>query len=377
MNKAIIQIERRVNLQISGRFGLRLIITAVLILVFLLLCEMICRSPWVQHRIPFQAYGSNHIQFDYQIGTLKAYVDRNGAPDCFILGTSMPLRAINPAVLGEAYQELTGESLACYNFSVVGATISATTVFAEFLIQHYQPDLFIVGTNFLDFSEAREKADDSRFVDNSWFRYQLGRADLDGWLVEYSYAYRIVKLLSYGAYAGLDYQEVRKESIKWSEQLTMMGYGYEEKVYDVHERVRLEKNLSFLKDFGDFSLSRRNINGLDSLIRLAKQNQVQVVVVHMPYHQSLVEFLDDQGKPLPQKQSMHRLISELDVQLNSIALEQSCLLWRLPDSMQLSDESWLDRYHLNRTGSQAFSRWLAEKIASAVESGQLHAPNTE
>jgi len=368
------RIIRRVNLKLSWSFGLRILSSALVIIGLLFLIEIVARSASVQAWVPFQAYGSNHVQFDFQINHLKAFIARHGAPDCFILGSSMPLRGIDPVVLDEVYKERTGKELVCYNFSVVGVTISAASVLAEMLVDKYQPWLLIVGTNFLDYTEKREEADDSRFSGNSWTRYQLGHFTLDGWLVEHSYAYRMVKLLSYGAYGGLDFSEVKKDVDKWRPLLTDTGYAISEEISNVNVPLVEGKQKTFLKEFGGFNLSARNMASLEKLIEFTKQKNVQLVVVRMPYHPSLVQPLDDNGQLMPEKKLLDRYISQVETRIESMAKEHGIPYFVLNDLSMFSDKAWHDRYHLNITGSRIFSRWLANQLAQAVENGQLKDP---
>lgn len=368
------RIKRRVNLKLSWSFGLQLFLATLVVIAVMLLIEAVARSAPVQARVPFQAYGSNHVQFDFQINHLKSFVTRHGAPDCFILGSSMPLRGINPVVLGKVYKERTGKELVCYNFSVVGVTISAASVLAEMLVDKYQSRLLIVGTNFLDYSEAREEADDSRFSGNTWTRYELGHFNIDGWLVEHSYAYRIVKLISYGAYGGLDFSEVKKDINKWRLSLTDTGYGMSEEIGDVNEPLVEGKKKTFLREFGAFNLSARNIASLEKLVEFTKQKHIQLVFVQMPYHPTLVQPLDDNGQLMPETKQLNRYISQVDAWFESMAKEHSIPYFVLNDLSMFSDKAWHDRYHLNITGSRIFSRWLANQLAQAVENGQLQDP---
>ena len=73
--------------------------------------ELIARSSLVQRFIPFQAYGSNHVQYEMQLQNLDAYLAQGGQPECFILGNSQSLRGIDPVqfdIVQKAYFKLLG-----------------------------------------------------------------------------------------------------------------------------------------------------------------------------------------------------------------------------------------------------------------------------
>jgi hypothetical protein len=369
--------ERRVRLNLTKHFIYRCLAALGFILLLLLAIEMVCRTQFVKTKVPLQAYGSNHIQFDFQIQNFKSYVDENGEPDCFILGTSMPLRAINPTLLDQVYIQTTGHSIKCYNLSVVGSSMAANAAYVDMLIRHYQPEIILLGTNFLDFSERRENADDTRFSGSSWMQFQVGQLNLDGLLVDHSYAYRMIKLLSYGAPTRLDYQELNKEIKKWRKQITKTGFSYSERVEDVSVPVKPAKNRNFLKTFGDFKPSQRNLAAIEQMATNARRANVQFVILEMPYHPSLLELLDGDGQPLPHKDRLLDLIQQVNTEIEQIAKQNQVPVWKLGSTDLISDQSWHDRYHLNHFGSEEYSAWLAKRIANAVASGEIPEPGGE
>ncbi len=366
--------NQRVRLQLNYPLGRRLALAAIIIILSSILLETAARTSFIQSRIPFQAYGTNHIQFEFQVKNLDAFVARHGPPDCFILGNSMSLRGIDPPALNAAYQNLAGEDLLCYNFSIVGANLSITASFAQMLVNKYHPRLFILGTSFLDYSEFRERWVDSRFEENAWLHYQIGEFSLQGGLIEHSAAYRSLMLFSYSAYDRFDFTSVNKEVNKWSAQLSSSGYGFSVQVGNVTQPVKQKKNQSFLRQFGDFNISSRNLAAVDNILILAQQNQIQVILLQMPYHPSLVELLNADGQPMPQKEALDNYILQTQIQLQSLANANSLPYWSIPPDASIPIKSWHDRFHLNFDGSRLFSRWLAQQISLAVAQRQISDP---
>ena len=87
--------EQRVTLELSRPKNF---ILAYVFFIFLILCfiaEAIGRTPIIQEHIPYQAYGTNHTQMEIQLTNLETFVRENGAPDCFIFGSSQAFRGVD------------------------------------------------------------------------------------------------------------------------------------------------------------------------------------------------------------------------------------------------------------------------------------------
>ena len=363
--------DQRVRLSLTPPFGRTLFLAFIIFSVLVLSLEILARMPQVQARIPFQAYGSNHVQFESQLRNLDAFVLEHGAPDCLILGNSQSLRGIDPPALMDAYRQQTGVDLNCYNFSVVGANVATTLRFSEIMIDRFDLDLIILGTNFLDYTEEQEYRWDKRFLENDWIAYQLGEWSLRGWLLSHSHAFRILTFVSYGAPNGLNFTKVEKDIQKWNEQLTADGHGKSNTIFDLAEEVKPGAVNNFLDQFGDFSLSSLNLTSLEAIIQLAQGQDIQILLVEMPYHPSLIEFTDESGDAHPEILRVKTFIQQVDEQLQIIADRNQVPYWKTSDLDIFPENGWHDRYHLNQVGSQVFSRWLAGKIAQAVDDGEI------
>ncbi|MEW5872811.1 MAG: hypothetical protein AB1894_26365 [Chloroflexota bacterium] len=371
---ARLQENQRVTVKLNWPAGSTLIRSLLLFVLLAALIEITARSSLVQKHIPLQAYGTNHIQFESQLKNLDAFVAKKGAPDCLILGNSQALRGIDPQKLEQAYQEQTGQTLLCYNFGVVGTDIATTFYFDQILIHKYHPRLVIVGTNFLDYTQGRENRLDPRFEENDWIHYELGQFSLQGWLLEHSYAFRLLKLFSYTAQDGLHFDRLEKEIASWNQQLTKYGYGYTPEIMDPSESMAKGSLRKFLRELGDFNLSRRNLDSLEGIIRLGQQDGVQVVVVEMPYHPSLLQLTSENRDLASQQERLSQFIVEVNTAIREIAARNHTVYWTSDQVEALPEDGWLDRYHLNTFGSPIFSRWLANQLATAVKSGQIANP---
>lgn len=359
-----LQDQQRVSLQLYRPAGYSLALTAILFLGTVFSLELIARSDPVQARVPFQAYGTNHVQFEYQLKRLEAFVEAHGEPDCLIQGNSQSLRSIDPQVFAQAYQTHSGQDLLCYNFSVVGTNVSTTLLFSQVFIDRFHPKLLILGTSFLDYTESRENRYDPRFEENAWLDYKLGQANFKGWLLEYSYTFRLLTLLSYGAPQGMNFEETQREMRKWNAQLTESGYGYSDHAIDPSEPLKTSFIKNFLGNFGDFGVSTWNYESLEDIVELGKQNKIQVVIVSMPYHPALAELRDDSGESHPSKAQLNDFIAHSTQRLQDIAERSQVSLITTEGLDFIPQNGWHDLYHLNKFGSPAFSQWLAEQVAA-------------
>jgi hypothetical protein len=360
---------RLVSLKISRSFGTTFPLTVGLLVGLLVLSELVCRARPVIEIIPFQAYGTNHIQFEFQIARLKSFVEKYGEPNCIILGTSQSLRNIDPSEFNGAYKRRTGKDVLCYNFSVVGVNLSTTKYFATILMEEFHPEMVILGTSFLDFTEARQSRVDLRFEQNAWIEYQLGTPSLKGWLIDNSNAYRALMFLSYGTSSGMNFEEIQKEARKWDHQLTEYGYGYSDKVENLSEAMKPGFIRNFVDKFGDYTVSDWNMNSFASILDLGQKRGVQIIVVEMPHHPSLAKLRDESGEPHPDIADLKIFMSNVRSKTIDIAESRGAYYVRSNSLASLPADGWHDRYHLNYNGSRLYSLWLAEKLAQAATDG--------
>ena len=234
------------KLKISKPFGKTIAVSLLIMIAFAGIIEFGARTNFAQNNIPIQAYGTNHLQFEVQYAILEKYVEKNGAPECIIMGNSMAHRSMNPEVISQRIIKKTGTDLECFNFSIVGANIPVTAMMAKILINRFQPKLLIFGTSFIDYTERRETRVDERFLENPWLLYLLGEVSWDGWLLDNSYGFRFITFLSYltnqSSRIGRLYEEVRIAKLR----ITPTGFAVFRTVFNiwdpVSKKIELPKN---------------------------------------------------------------------------------------------------------------------------------------
>lgn len=359
--------DQRVTLKISRPRHFVLVYGVILFVAACVIAELVARTPFVQDRIPYQAYGTNHTQLELQLNILDNFVEENGPPDCFIFGSSQAFREVDPAVFSRVFNRLTGESLTCYNFGVTGSQIWTTSILGEILIKQYQPKLVILGTSFLDYTEGREYQIDERFKQNDWLEYQSGKFTIGGWLTEHSYAWRTITILSYSAPLGMHYNEVLREAHKWNGEIAKSGFALSTKAIDPNQPVEegFVKNLQL--EFGNFGVSERNLAALDEIVAFSRAQGAQVLIVEMAYHPALLELKNPRGSPRADREQTLAFIGKVNARLAEIAANHGITLLKFDPTLSLPETGWFDLYHLNRNGAKFFSRWLGRRAARILD----------
>jgi hypothetical protein len=308
----------------------------------------------------------NHTQLELQLNYLDKFVQENGAPDCFIFGSSQAFREVDTVAFAQAYQAAGGEKLTCYNFGVTGSQIWTTSILNKILIQKYQPRLVVIGTSFLDYTEGRENQIDERFNDSDWLKYQTGEFTLGGWLMDHSYAWRALTLLSYTAPYGLRYQEALRENQKWDAEIADSGFALSEKSINPNLPVEtgFVKNLQL--EFGNFGVSERNLAALEEIIGFSQDTGAQVVIAEMVYHPALLELKDDKGDPRLDKTEILAFINQVNARLQEIATRRNVRFLTFDPSVSLPQTGWYDLYHLNLAGAEIYSQWLGRQVQQSL-----------
>jgi hypothetical protein len=360
-------IDQRVTLSIHRPRNPTLLFGAILFVITCVIGEILARTPFVQSRVPYQAYGMNHTQLELQLNNLKKYVDRNGAPDCFIFGSSQAFREVDPDIFTQFFNREKNESLTCYNFGVTGSQIWTTSIFGKILIPMYHPRLVVIGTSFLDYTEGREFDINERFLENDWLQYKTGHFNIGGWLTEHSFAWRTLTLISYSAPYKMDYSVVVREAHKWDNEIAKNGFALSTKAIDPKLPVEagFVKNLRL--EFGNFGMSERNLSALDDIVAFSQAHGAQVLMVEMTYHPILLELKDPKGNPRADREKILVFTEKVNARLVNIAAKHNIPFLKFNPSLLMPETGWFDLYHLNRNGALVFSRWLGIQAARILD----------
>lgn len=366
--------DQRVTLKLTRPQSFTLLHAVILFLVICLTGEMFARSSFVQDYAPYQAYGTNHTQLEIQLTNLDTFTREHGKPDCFIFGSSQAFRDIDPEVFGKAYESNGGEHLTCYNFGITGSQVSTTSILNKILIQKYKPRLVVIGTSFLDYTEGRELQIDDRFKENDWLEYETGKFSVNGWLLENSYAWRFLTLVSYSAPFNMEFIQVLREAHKWDGEIASSGFA----LSNVGIDPRVPVDQGFVKnlagELGKFRASERNLSALEQIILDSQAEGAQVLVAEMMYHPALLDLKDNSGNPRINHEKVLAFQKMINDRILGIAQKNNVTFLEFDPHLAVSNRGWYDLYHLNRTGAEIFSAWLGK--ISVQKIGPLLPPNS-
>jgi hypothetical protein len=368
------RLDNQVSLKINRPRTSILARAAILFALACLFAEWLARTPFVQAVIPYQAYGTNHTQLELQLNLLDQFVEKHGAPDCFIFGSSQAFREMDPQVFAQAFESASGEQITCYNFGVTGSQIWSTSILNKILVEKYHPRLVVIGTSYLDYTEGRENQIDERFKDNDWLQYQTIPLTLsslydgwfNGWLTEHSHAWRALNLFSYAAPFGMRYDEVLREAHKWDGEIGENGFALSEKFInpDLPVEEGFVKNL--MLEFGNYGISERNLSALEETITFTQEAGAQVMLAEMIYHPALLELKGPSGVVREGKEDILAFIAKVNARLDAIALKHGIIFLHADPSVAIPKDGWFDLYHLNRIGAGPFSAWLGQEAGRVL-----------
>jgi hypothetical protein len=337
----------------------RTIIYALILLVFVGgAAELLARNQTIQELLPFPSVGSSHRVFEGRITLLDKFVEQQGHVDCIFLGSSMVGVGINPDVFSQVYSSLVGEDIDCFNFGLQGLTASTAAIMANYLVEEYQPYLIIYGISARDFSK-KAGAPAAIALDIPWMRYQSGDFSLEGWLVEHSYAFRY--MLVYRNWMTADIDEFKSNVYVFFKGSTLNGYSNVKRIFEnilSPPDPVLEK--SFFMTMSDYEVSQKDNHGLVNLLAL-QDSDTQIVLAELPVHSTYMLFFENGEKD-------YQIFIDHVEELTS---KQDAIFWQVMHLNIIPDDGWMNRNHLNSTGASIYSQWLGEKIANAVQSGEL------
>jgi hypothetical protein len=108
--------------------------------------------------------------------------------------------------------------------------------------------------------------------------------------------------------------------------------------------------------------SDAQIHALEGVLALQAAG-IQVALVELPLHLPLAQW------PPEAAAAYRRVMQRVDRR----AIDVGVPLWTPPGDLIVGD-AWVDVWHLNARGAVAFSQWLRDRAARAVDSGELRAP---
>ena len=328
--------------------GVRTLGAGLLFLLALLaLTELTVRSRILAAHLPPPAWTSDQV-VNAKLNRLEELVRERGRLDCLLIGGSGIERAINPNWFGDAYRRRRGFELISFNLGLRGLGHQHVGPVAAAILTRHNPALVILESGPLAL-QSRWGAGLARVLDHSpWFFFHRGDANVEGWLLEHSAAYRL-----YFAFrlvlAGRPVAEAHPTA--W------LGW------LPIRPKVH---NIRFPK-FRDAKLlpSEANLAGLELAVRLIGPRRG--AILELPTHPLYASAWQGGEAAFERARELIR---------SRGVLTGTPYYW-LPDATVLIPPTgWHDNLHVNRVGAVPLSHWLGEAIAAAVEEGILVDPAT-
>ena len=321
---------------------------AIGVLIAILACaETASRSEFVSSRLAAPSLGNPSRILEVHLAKLDRIAHGAERADCILIGSSLVLFGIDPDAFDAAYHEHAADRLRSYDLGVPGISASALSAVARIVAEDYHPKLFIYGMSANDFTERRRAPP---IETTAWVRYRSGQPSLDGWLTDNSRAFRYV-LLYQSPYA-------RESAFRSGALSTPRGF-YPIPVGTPLFQVGLDRAMQLVSDAYRRETSAEQMAGLAKLLEV-RDHGSQLVVVEMPAHLDLSQWPEDTVARYRQK------LREVSDRARAAGVP----LWSTPAGL-MPDDGWIDLWHLNARGAAVLGRWLGERVAEAVRTGEI------
>jgi hypothetical protein len=332
----------------------------IFLLLFIGLGEALCRKS-AQDYNPLS--DSGFTPAISQFTNIKKYVQKNGAPECFLFGNSLVQVGIDPITFSKAFYESSGKQIDCYNFGMNGSTLSSTAPIAEIIAGMYKPSYLIIGVQVFSFiphqvANTTDNLVEDRFQNYSWVRYKLGHFNLAGWMIDKSALYKSLKknvLWMFPAQSTATATVSTRKHPEVPRIINQAGYGGLPGYRDLSPVFYTTKSQN---DNGDYILDPQDLAAAEELIKFAQKTNLHLIFVEMPIN----------DPPEYSKGANHQI--ETTIRQNGVAYLSTDGLPPLPAT------AYSDQNHLQISGGLMFSQWLGMQLGNAEAEGVLSDVNS-
>ena len=335
-------------------------LTLLFLIGYIVLGEIFFRLKPVQVILTGPRIGSRHSQFEIQIARLEKLAAEGEPIDCIFLGNSMVWLGIDPLIVNDKFHERTGQEINCFNFGVSALPASSAGQIAPMLVKRYNPKLLIYGTFARDYAIPINAEDAYVVTDTPWLKYQNGEINPKGWLYSHSAVFQYA-----GHLHDILFMRYLENVFSQSDQPPYQAYGLDPKFEvrtDVHTSPDFESpdNRDPVRWLNHYEIRQENLDGLQNIIQ-QKDNNVQIIVIEMPFYTTALEFFPNG------KQDYDTYVKQVD----EITASATAPFWHLDEQPNLPPEDWWDYFHLNLQGAEKFSQWIGDHLADSYLQGNL------
>lgn len=343
----------------GGAFWRTLGATLALAAALVGIAEIAARSGFVRRALPAPSIGSGHPRLDIKLELLDRFVREEGRLDCLFIGASDVNLSIDPEEFAGAYASAGGRRPVTFNCGLDGFVPPATAVLAGILVEKYRPHWLVWGVSPASFSGDVRKRNDQIVHGHPWFRHWTGSANLEGWLIEHSAAYRY--FLRFRIW--LERPNYSRTLSLREAQISRAGVADWKKARLVDEAAGggIEKAARQRRAPEDFTPDLESLAVLDAIIGLGERTQVLVLeipVLPRFYRLFANGAFDHRGA------------------LRSIRsrAERCGALFISPPPGLVPEQGFANLNHMNGLGAGVLSRWLALQVRREVDAGRLNPP---
>ncbi len=287
--------------------------------------------------------GTANAELDIKIQMLDQ-ISLENPVDCIFLGSSQLDTAINPAVFSQAFGQISGKSLNCFNFSLGTLTAGPAGKIATLLVYRYHPQILVIGISARDFS--RDFGELTRpLMADPWVQNSLTSPNLSGWLSEHSIFFRLLGQTR--ASFNPDYQQLHSRMLRELAPDGFLQYSGNDLTIDTTEFIP------------KYKLHAEDLSGLDEAM-LLKDQGVQIIILEVPVYPT---FLPNYVEGDTEKYFTRFRVpvqQRIDVYGLPFVYTQEEIGTYIPNS------NWNDVKHLNTRGAEIFSQWFARKAADIL-----------
>ena len=335
-------------------------LTLLVLISYFVIGEIVFRTSFVQSKLIGPRIGSQHHQFEIQLGRLEKLVKEGEPIDCIFLGNSMVWLGINPLVVDQVFQSGTGQGIHCFNFGVSALPASSAGLIAPMLVEKFHPKLLIYGTFARDYAVPADAEDAYVVSSTPWLKYENGEFSLEGWLYDHSSVFQYKGHLRDFMYMNFEEVFVQDNTPDYQ------AYGLDPK-YDI--RLNVDESPDFkalanrdpVKWLGHYEIRQENLEGLRQIVQQSNQG-VKVIVIEMPFYKTALDFF-------PNGEGDYETYVQ---QVDQITASNGTSFWRINDQPALSPENWWDYFHLNLRGVDLFSEWIGNQLVNTYLQGNLN-----
>lgn len=317
----------------------------VAFLLVTLIGEFVLRFDCVRGFLPSPNYGSGSPEFGIKLRKADLLYTQKGKIDCIFMGSSVMDADVDPEIFNSEYYALTHQELICFNFSLAGFPPSSAYDVAQFLVKRYQPKVIFYGVAPGEFTP---RFNNRPVYSTEWVSFHNSLFSIEGWLLETSFTYRYSLPLMRYVFIS-DYRRL---------------YNAFEKRLSRHGHDRLENSLTIGPiSIGDtpYKIDPESFRGYQGLINL-NSSSTKIIIIEEPLHPIVFPNYLHGGEEAYQKDFLQPVLSEL--------FSRQIDFWATnPDVARLLsvDTAWADAAHLNFSGAEIFSRWLARQYVDTFQ----------